>query len=255
MTDSSTRISQTPGVKIPRKTISLFRITFICSILVVSVSGCGATDADPVAQRNNFDACRIELIANVDSKTNQNTIKINSQAEINCAPLLKLNSQEAKDFSPKPLIIDVSPSKETAAPIKGTQTQKEVITVSFKWGPQTITGGLTQSEAKNYCLNVQSYPLGERVRVVNENNTLIGSGTVQRFSGTQIKSRQVDGEVEKDLTCIYTSELSFKGNSNFYRIAVGSYWWNEFTDTKKLIEWNGKISLDSPDGEDLERAD
>ena len=77
--------------------------SFILLLACITLTGCGSSsELSAQEKRNNFDACRIEFLAQVPQNAYSSDTKyFEKQADENCGKLLTLNANEAAGFVPK----------------------------------------------------------------------------------------------------------------------------------------------------------
>lgn len=203
-------------------------------IPIFALMSCGNT-TDPQAQRNRFDACRLSLVQALDEKEYARAKKTyDAQAEKNCAPLLTMEDEEGKNFKAPSLRI-----QEKTSSVKK-------LTINIEHGPWTIVSdsGVDASTAKKLCTGDNfSYPLGEKIEILNEDPKIIGIGRVSSFVSASYKYK--NGEIE--LTCFFQGLVDVNAKASFYRVKIAGTYWSDLASISSLDSANWTLNLNSDD--------
>lgn len=222
--------------------ISMSRYSKLMVIVpILALMGCG-NSADPQAQRNRFDACRLSLVQVLDEKEYLRAKKsYDAQAEKNCAPLLTMEDGESENF------------KAPALQIQERTSSLRKLTINVEHGPWNIVSDspADASEAKRLCTGDNfSYPLGEKIEIFNEDPKVIGIGKISTFVSASYRNKNTSDAkypVEIVLTCFYQGSVDLNTKGSFYRVKIAGTYWNDLTSISSLDSANWTLNLNSDD--------
>lgn len=214
----------------------LKRLTFACLAILI-LSGCSSSKSLTAQdKRNNFDLCKIEFLKQIsESESKLHSEFYGKQADEGCAPLLSADAKNLADFNiPKPKSYNSADGNKT-------------LTINVTHGPWDISSDqpTNSTEANRLCKDENfNYPLGERIEVLNENSTIIGTGKISTFVSATYKSENTTDYI---LTCNFSGTVELKGVTNFYRIKIAGTFWNDLTPIDSLLKSNWILNLNSDD--------
>jgi hypothetical protein len=206
-------------------------------ITLLLLTSCGKSEIDPQVQRNNYEACQVNLISKVEqNEYNENKNFYDAQAKKICLPLLELDAEGSKKFVPA----ELKKAKKT------NSSNFEIVEVSITHGPWTILDpkSFNSTSAREACTgDFFSYPYKEKINIYNEKSVLIATGSISDYYGYQ--NNFTNGE--NNLICKFTSKVKLNRNGNYFRVNIAGTWWNSLTDISTLQQNGWKISLNSDD--------